>query len=93
MLDTSFLKLLLKEHQQLFEEFFVREPSTKELELKKTEPRERVGKTEAHHYKHYSSISAQRRGEGESPVSFHDGPGEGEIYNPRPRSPIENFSR
>lgn len=64
MLDTSFLKLLLKEHQQLFEEFFVREPSTKELELKKTEPRERVGKTEAHHYRtllQYFS-SKERRG-------------------------------
>lgn len=58
--------------------FFVREPSTKELELKKTAPGENVGETEAIITEHQSSIAAQRRGEGESPVSFHDDPGEGE---------------
>lgn len=64
MLDTSFRKLLIEEHQQLFEEFFVREPSTKELELKKTAPGENVGETEAHHYRtpvQYCS-SKERRG-------------------------------
>lgn len=46
------------------EEFVVREPSTKELELKKTEPGERVGETKAHHYRtlvQYCS-SKDRRG-------------------------------
>lgn len=34
---------------------------------------------------HLTTISALRRGEDESPKSFHYGPGEGELYNPRPQ--------
>lgn len=34
---------------------------------------------------HQATISALRRGRDEAPRSFHDGPGEGEPYNPRPQ--------
>uniref|UniRef100_A0A8W8NGN6 Uncharacterized protein n=1 Tax=Magallana gigas TaxID=29159 RepID=A0A8W8NGN6_MAGGI len=34
---------------------------------------------------HKATISALRRGKDEAPKTFHDGPGEGEPYNPRPQ--------
>lgn len=37
---------------------------------------------------HQVTFSALRRGVDEAPKSFHDGPGEGELYNPCPQKSL-----
>lgn len=86
-LDSSLPELLTEEDQQLLDEFFVREPSSTEVEQsRKTESLEReVERQRRVIEEHQATISALRRGRDEAPRSFHDGPGEGEPYNPRPQ--------
>ena len=65
----------------------MREPSSTEVERnQKTESLEReVERQRQVIEEHQATISALRRGRGEAPKSFHDGPGEGEPYNPCPQ--------
>lgn len=95
-LDIALPELLVEEDQQLLDEYLVQESPFSNTALRgKNESMEKERARQRRIIeKHQATISAIRRGEGESSVaSCHDGPRKGEVYNPGSRKPSKDCKK